>query len=565
MPLEFKNINPKLYQLTRFDNFMRKEFVLFAVVSLAVSAALTIFVSPWWAILLVICAVIAFIGFYDMSQKKHSIRKIYPVLGIFRYVFEELRPKIYQYFIESDTDGTPINRVDRSTVYQRAKKETETIAFGTQLNVYAEGYEWMCHSVSPKDFHKLDHNPRVMFGNKDCKQPYSGSILNISAMSYGSLSRQAVEAMNGGAKMGGFAHNTGEGGISPYHLKHGGDLIWQIGTGYFGCRDKNGNFNDELYAKNAALPQVKMIELKISQGAKPGHGGILPAAKNTPEIAAIRNVEPGTVVASPPYHSAFNTPKEMVLFIKKLRDLSNGKPVGFKLCIGHKSEFIAICKAMIALDIYPDFITVDGGEGGTGAAPQEFSNYVGAPLLDGLAFVHNILRGLDIRKHIKIIASGKVTSGFHLVRAMALGADACNCARAMMLAVGCIQSLMCNTNKCPVGVATQDQKYAVGLDVADKTVRVHNFHKGTVENFVELLGASGLDSKENISRCHIYRRVNLNDMLTYEEIFPSLEVGSLLTGEIPDRYKDDFDWADMDKWGIDLTKKYGPRLSTASA
>lgn len=545
---------------------MRKEFVLFAIFGNLLSAALTIYLSPYWAVLWVIIIVLTIIGIGDMMQNKHSIKKIYPVVGRFRYLLEELRPKIYQYFIESDTDGTPINRIDRSTVYQRAKKQTETIPFGTQLNVYAEGYEWMCHSVSPKDFKTLDHNPRVNFGNKDCKQPYSGSILNISAMSYGSLSKQAVLSMNGGAKLGGFAHNTGEGGISPYHLQNGGDLIWQIGTGYFGCRDNEGKFNPELYAKNASLPQVKMIELKISQGAKPGHGGILPASKNTPEIAAIRNVEPHTVVASPPFHSAFNTPKELVLFIKQLRDLSGGKPVGFKLCIGHKSEFIAICKAMIALDIYPDFITVDGGEGGTGAAPQEFSNYVGAPLLDGLAFVHNILRGLNIRQHIKIIASGKVTSGFHIIRAMALGADACNCARAMMLAVGCIQSLLCNTNKCPVGVATQDPKYAVGLDVADKTVRVANFHKGTIENFVELLGASGLDSKENISRCHIYRRTTLNDMLTFEEIFPSIPVGSLLDEDkIPERYQDDFAWADMDKWGIDLNKKYKQRTSTATA
>lgn len=544
---------------------MRKQFVIVSTLCVIGSFLLVYFLSPNWLPVFIVICLITILGYYDMIQKKHSIMRTYPIFGRFRYVLEELRPKIYQYFIESDTDGTPINRIDRSTVYQRAKKETETIPFGTQLNVYAEGYEWMCHSISPKDFKTLDHNPRVLIGNKDCKQPYSASILNISAMSYGSLSKQAVESMNGGAKLGGFAHNTGEGGISPYHLKHGGDLIWQIGTGYFGCRKSDGTFNPDLFAQNAALPSVKMIELKISQGAKPGHGGILPASKNTPEIAAIRHVEPHTLVASPPFHSAFGTPKEMVLFIKQLRDLSGGKPVGFKLCIGHKSEFIAICKAMIALDIYPDFITVDGGEGGTGAAPQEFSNYVGAPLLDGLAFVHNILRGLNIRQHIKIIASGKITSGFHLVRAIALGADGCNCARAMMLAVGCIQALLCNTNKCPTGVATQDPKLAKGIDVQDKTRRVANFHKGTIENFVELLGASGLDSKENITRSHIYRRSTLNDMLTFEEIFPTIEIGSLLNGEIPDRYKDDFAWANMEKWGIDLSKKVVNRASTASA
>ena len=294
----------------------------------------------------------------------------FPVFGRARWVMEYLRPKIYQYFVESDTGGRPINRIDRSTIYQRSKKETDTTPFGTQLDVYAEGYEWMTHSISPVDFHNIDHDPRVMIGNKDCKQPYNASLFNISAMSFGSLSYAAIEAMNAGAKIGGFAHNTGEGGLSPYHLKHGGDIIWQIGTGYFSARNEDGTFSPEAFAKNAAQPSVKMIELKLSQGAKPGHGGILPAAKNTPEIAAIRLVKAGTTVFSPPYHSAFNSPKGLVQFIQQLRELSGGKPVGFKLCIGHKSEFIGICKAMIELDIYPDFITVDGGEGGTGAAPQ---------------------------------------------------------------------------------------------------------------------------------------------------------------------------------------------------
>lgn len=489
-------------------------------------------------------------GYQDMYQKKHTLRRIYPLIGRLRYLMEELRPKMYQYFIESDTDGKPISRIDRNTVYQRSKKELETIPFGTQLDVYAEGYEWMCHSISPKAFDKLDHNPRVLFGNKDCKQPYSASILNISAMSFGSLSAQAVEAMNGGAQLGGFAHNTGEGGISPYHLKYGGDLIWQIGTGYFGCRDEGGNFNPELFAEKATLPTVKMIELKISQGAKPGHGGILPASKNSEEIAKIRHVTPNTAVISPPYHTAFNSPLELVQFIHKLRQLSGGKPTGFKLCIGHKAEFVSICKAMIHLDIYPDFITVDGGEGGTGAAPQEFSNYLGAPMLDGLAFVHNILNGMGIRQHIKLIASGKITSSFHMARAMALGADTCNAARAMMLAIGCIQALICNTNRCPTGITTQDPKLTIGLDVNDKKIRMANYHRGTIDNFVELLGASGLDDMKNITRSHIYRRVSLNAMLTYEEIFPSIETGAMLGGKIPEKYKWDFEHANMNKWGV---------------
>ncbi len=529
---------------------MRKQFVIITTLLLAVTLALSIFMNKNWSVFFAIILGLTLLGYQDMYQKKHTIRRIFPLLGRLRYVLEELRPKMYQYFIESDIDGKPINRVDRSTIYQRAKKELETIPFGTQLDVYAEGYEWMCHSVSPKAFDTLNQDPRVVFGNKDCKQPYSASIFNISAMSYGSLSAQAVEAMNAGAKIGGFAHNTGEGGLSDYHLKHGGDLIWQIGTGYFGCRDEHGNFDAKLFTEKSQHPHVKMIELKISQGAKPGHGGILPASKNTEEIARIRHVKPHTKVASPPYHSAFNTPLEMIQFIQKLREYSGGKPVGFKLCIGHKAEFISICKAMIHLDIYPDFITVDGGEGGTGAAPQEFSNYIGAPMIDGLAFVHNILMGLNIRKHIKIIAAGKITSAFHIARAMALGADTCNSARAMMMAIGCIQALLCNTNRCPTGIATQDPQLTIGLDVNDKKVRLANYHAGTVKNFVELMGASGLDDMKNITRSHIYRRVSLNEMLTYEEIFPSIKPGSLLNGEIPEKYKWDFAHANMNKWGV---------------
>lgn len=528
---------------------MRRSFIIISTALLLLTLALAYYLNKNWYVIAGMVLILTCLGYYDMIQTRHSIMRIYPVFGRLRFLMEELRPKIYQYFIESDIDGRPINRVDRSTIYQRAKKENDTMPFGTQLDVYAEGYEWMCHSIAPKDFRLLDHNPRVIIGNKDCRQPYSCSIYNVSAMSYGALSPNAVEAMNGGAKIGGFAQNTGEGGISPYHLKQAGDLVWQIGTGYFGCRSSDGNFNEELFQEKALLPQVKMIEIKISQGAKPGHGGILPAAKNTPEIAAIRNITPHTEVDSPPFHTAFNTPRELVHFIQRLRVLADGKPVGFKLCIGHKSEFISICKAMIELDTYPDFITVDGAEGGTGAAPQEFSNYVGAPLLDGLDFVYNILNGLNIRKHIKIIASGKITTGFHIMRALALGADACYSARAMMMAVGCIQALLCNTNKCPVGVATQDPRLTIGLVVDDKKTRVANFHKNTVKSFVELLGASGLDRKENITRSHIYRRISFQSMSTYEEIFPSYEAGAFLK-EIPARYRQDFSYADPDRWGI---------------
>jgi glutamate synthase domain-containing protein 2 len=514
---------------------------LFYLISV-ISVILIIVWAYFWIdvlFLFLIVGPLIFMGVQDVMQNKQSIRKNFPVLGRLRYVFEDLRPKIQQYFVESDTDGAPINRNERSVIYQRAKKQTDTIPFGTQLNVYAEGYEWMTHSIVPKDFHKMDHHPRVMMGGKDCKQPYSMSVLNVSAMSFGSLSKNAVLALNGGAKMGGFAHNTGEGGLSPYHLEPGGDIVWQIGTGYFGARTADGKFSDDAFKANAMKPNVKMIEIKLSQGAKPGHGGILPGKKNTPEIAAIRLVEPGTTVFSPPFHSAFSTPIELVLFIKRLRELSDGKPVGFKLCVGRKGEFLSICKAMVQLNTYPDFITVDGGEGGTGAAPPEFSNSVGMPMLDALAFVDNALRGFGIRNEMKLMASGRILTGFHLVRAMALGADVCNSARAMMMALGCIQALECNKNTCPTGVATQDPYFMKGLVVEDKTVRVANYHKNTIESFVELIGASGIDHPDKLNRTHVYRRVFMNLVKTYEEIYPTIPDGCLLDGgDTPFDYED---------------------------
>ena len=509
---------------------MRQLFILFAIGSMLGLAALSWYVDGKYAWGYAVVLPLVWMGFADLIQTQQSIRRNFPVLGRLRYLFEDLRPKIQQYFVESDTDGSPLNRNERSVVYQRAKKQVSTTPFGTQLDVYAEGYEWMSHSISPKDFHHMNQDPRVKIGGKDCRQPYLASIMNISAMSFGSLSKNAILALNGGAKAGGFAHNTGEGGLSPYHLEPGGDLIWQIGTGYFGARDLEGRFNDDAFQKNATLPNVKMIEIKLSQGAKPGHGGILPAKKNTPEIAKIRLVKQGTDVLSPPFHTAFQTPKELIRFVARLRDLSGGKPVGFKLCIGRKSEFISICKAMVALNTYPDFITVDGGEGGTGAAPPEFSNSVGMPLLDALAFVDNTLRGFAIRNQIRLICSGKILTGFHIVRAMALGADACNSARGMMLALGCIQALECNKNSCPTGVATQDHQLMKGLVVGDKTERVANFHKHTVESFVELMGAAGLDDPEKIDRTHVYRRVFMNLVKTYEEIYPTVPEGCLLEG-----------------------------------
>ena len=528
---------------------MRNEFTAFTIISLLLIGGIAYFWWPPILWLLVIIGPILILGWYDMLQKKHAIMRNFPILGRGRYVMEDLRPKMYQYFIESDTNGTPIPRIYRSVVYQRAKRTLDTAPFGTQLEVYAEGYEWMNHSIAPVDAHSLDHHPRITVGGPDCKQPYSASILNVAAMSFGSLSSAAVRALNGGAKKGHFAHNTGEGGISPYHNEPGGDLVYQIGTGYFGSRAKDGNFSPEMFREKAAQDNVKMIELKLSQGAKPGHGGILPAKKNTKEIAKIRGVEPGVDVLSPPYHKAFSTPIEMMEFIGQLRELSGGKPIGFKLCVGHYRDFFALCKAMCATDILPDFIAVDGGEGGTGAAPLEFSNSVGMPFRDGVAFVHDALTGFDLRKDIKIFASGKIFTGFHIFRALALGADACYSARAMMMALGCIQALECNKNNCPTGVATQDPELVKGLAVLDKTDRVAAFHNETVESFVELMAAAGLNVPEKIERSHVFRRISMNATKRYDAIYPEIEVGSLLNlDSCPECYKRDLAEANAKKF-----------------
>lgn len=514
---------------------MRNEFVVFSILSTAMIGALSYF-FPWVSVFFILLVPTLLLGYYDFFQKKHAIMRNYPILGRGRYIMEELRPKIYQYFIEGETDGAPIDRMSRSVVYQRAKKERDTRPFGTQLDVYKEGYEWMNHSMNALDHHELEHDPRVLIGGKDCKKPYSASIFNISAMSFGSLSANAIEALNGGAKIGGFAHNTGEGGLSPYHLKHGGDIIWQIGTGYFGCRKKEGGFSDELFEENASNESIKMIEIKLSQGAKPGHGGILPGSKVTAEIAKIRNVEQGKSVISPPTHQAFSGYDGLLYFIKKLRDLSGGKPIGFKLCIGVQSEFLQLCKQMIALDIKPDFITIDGGEGGTGAAPLEFTNSIGMPYVEGLAFAHNALVGFGLREEIKIITAGKIITGFHLAKAIALGADVCYSARAMMIALGCIQALECNTNRCPTGVATQDKELMSGLNVPDKKARVASYHKETINAFVEMLAAAGLKTPQELNRTHIYKRVSMSKIKRYDELYSYVEKNSLHTKLHPEQF-----------------------------
>ncbi len=521
---------------------MQSAFVKILLFTLLLVAVIYFVWSPvLWTLALVLP--LAAVGFYDMFQHKHSIRRNFPLVGRVRWIMEDIRPFIRQYFIESDTDGAPISKMYRSVVYQRAKEVLDTVPFGTKVDTYRSGYEWFGHSLSALDAHDMDKDLRVEVGGSDCSKPYSASVLNISAMSFGALSCHAILALNKGAKIGGFAHNTGEGGLSPYHLEHGGDVIWQIGTGYFGCRDSAGNFAPELFAEQAQLEAVKIIEIKLSQGAKPGHGGILPARKNTIEIAEIRGVEPNIQVNSPATHSAFDSPLGLLGFVSQLRELSGGKPIGFKLAIGRKSEFVAICKAMVESGVMPDFITVDGGEGGTGAAPLEYSNSIGMPLREAVAFVSDCLTGFGLRQHIRIIAAGKIITGFHLIKNMALGADLCNSARGMMLALGCVHSLLCNTNRCPSGVATQDAKLFNGLVVADKAQRVANFHRNTVHSTAEIIASGNLIHTSKLNRSHIYRRINQNEVKRYDQIFPYLQAGCLREGKIPDRFRLDMEEA----------------------
>ncbi|MEX1198320.1 MAG: FMN-binding glutamate synthase family protein [Pseudohongiellaceae bacterium] len=525
---------------------MRNTFVIVTVLVIALIAAMGLqWPLLWWLLLPVLP--LAAMGVQDMMQSRHSIRRNFPLIGRGRWVMEKLRPYIRQYFIESDTDGAPISRMYRNIVYQRAKTAMESVAFGSRVDTYRSGYEWIGHSLGAIDVADVAEL-RVTIGGPQCRHPYNASILNISAMSYGALSPNAILAMNQGAKIGGFAQNTGEGGISEFHLRHGGDLIWQIGTGYFGCRNEKGGFSEEAFRERAALDAVKMIEIKLSQGAKPGHGGILPAEKNTPAIAAARGVAPGVQINSPPGHSAFDSPRGLMAFIEQLRELSGGKPVGFKLAIGRESEFMAICKAMVATGIRPDFITVDGSEGGTGAAPLEYANSVGMPLRDALALVDNCLIGFGVRGSIKVIASGKIFTGFHLVKHLALGADLCNSGRGMMLASGCVHSLTCNSNHCPSGVATQNPALYGGLVVSDKAPRVARFHERTIHATADLIASAGLHHTNELNRTHIFRRINQNEIRRYDEVFPYVRRNALLGDEIPERYTMHMHEADADQF-----------------
>ena len=500
--------------LLRYSTFAAAAFLFLAGLLL----------TNWW--LIIIGGLLVALGIYDIMQSKHAILTNYPVAGHVRYVLEDFRPEIRQYLLENDKEQVPFSRQQRALVYQRAKNVSDTNAFGTLDNLYAQGKEWFLQSALSHPLEKQDF--RITVGGERCIQPHDMSVFNISAMSFGSLSANAIMALNQGAKIGGFTHDTGEGAISPYHRKFGGDLIWELGTGYFGCRTAEGNFDAQSFAEKAVDPQVKMIEIKLSQGAKPGKGGVLPSEKITQEIADTRQVLTGQDCVSPSSHSAFSTPRELVAFWQQLRDLSGGKPVGFKLCIGQPWQFMAIVKAMMETDNYPDFIVIDGAEGGTGAAPVEFMDSVGMPLIDGFLFVHNTLVGAGIREKIKLGVSGKIVSGFDIARMLALGADWCNSARGFMFAVGCIQSRSCHTNTCPVGVATQDPYRQKALDVPSKAERVASFHKNTLKSLSSIVGAVGLEHPSQLQPYHIARRLDDGQIKLLSKFFYFADEGALL-------------------------------------
>jgi glutamate synthase domain-containing protein 2 len=492
------------------------------------SLVLAIFMQwAWWLVL--VSGGLLLVGIHDMRQTKRALLRNYPILAYFRFFFESIRPEIRQYFLETDTEAMPFSRNQRSLVYQRAKQQLDKRPFGTQLDVYQTGYEWINHSILPTPVTTYDF--RIEIGNHpDCPRakPYSASIFNISAMSFGALSSNAIRALNGGAKKGGFMHDTGEGSISSYHRENGGDLVWEIGSGYFGCRTEEGRFSPERFIENASSPQVKMIEVKLSQGAKPGHGGMLPGPKVTIEIAKARGVPIGKDCISPPNHSAFSTPIGLLQFIDTLRNLSGGKPTGFKMAIGHPWEFFAIVKAMLETGITPDFIVVDGGEGGTGAAPVEFADHIGTPLQEALALVHNTLVGSGLREKVKLGAAGKIVSAFDIARTLALGADWCNSARGFMFALGCIQSQSCHTDHCPTGVATQDASRQKALVVSDKTERVYNFHHNTMQALAYLVSAAGLTHPSEFRPHHLVRRISSHQVRLASTLMPFLRKGQLL-------------------------------------
>ena len=505
-------------------------FPLVAAAAIFLIACAASVIDHRWLVLAAVAGGVSGVGIYDLVQSRHAICRNYPILAHLRFLFEEIRPEIRQYLLEADNEAVPFSRTQRSLVYQRAKNVEDKKPFGTGMDFYLAGYEWINHSMVPVKIADADF--RVTIGGKHCEQPYSSSLLNISAMSFGALSANAIRALNKGARLGGFAHDTGEGSISSYHREHGGDLIWEIGSGYFGCRTSEGRFDPQRFAAQASNPQVKMVEVKLSQGAKPGHGGMLPGAKVTPEIAKARGVPVGMDCISPARHTAFSTPIELLEFIARLRELSGGKPAGFKFSLGHPWEYFAVCKAMLETDLIPDFIVVDGGEGGTGAAPLEFSDHIGTPLQEALLLVHNTLVGLRLRDKIRIGASGKVISAFDIARLLAMGADWCNAARAFMFSLGCIQSQTCHTGHCPTGVATQDPLRQRALVVTEKGERVANFHRNTMHALAELTGAAGLSHPAELEPRHIVRRLSGHEIRLVANLYKFLKPGELLDSEV---------------------------------
>ncbi|MFC0432186.1 FMN-binding glutamate synthase family protein [Kutzneria buriramensis] len=511
------------------------------------SVTLVVAVSPWWLFLTVPLLAVAALGAYDLIQRRHSVLRNYPVFGHLRFLLEDLRPELQQYFIERNFDGRPYDRDVRSIVYQRAKGTDAEEPFGTERDVYATGHEFLAASMAPLPV--PDDAPRIRIGGPDCTKPYEMSLLNVSAMSFGSLSANAVLALNKGAKLGGFAHDTGEGGLSEYHLRHGGDLVWEVGTAYFGCRTKDGGFDEREFADKAAHDSVRCVSLKLSQGAKPGVGGVLPGSKVNAEIASVRDVPVGQTVISPPYHRVFGTPRELVRFIAHMRELAGGKPAGFKLCLGSRRQFLAVCKAMLEEGTAPDFIIVDGAEGGTGAAPLEYADNLGTPLTEGLITVHNALVGTGLRDRIRIGASGKVATGSDIVKRLLQGADYTNAARAMMFAVGCVQAQSCHTNTCPVGVATQDAKRARALDVGDKSLRVQRFQQSTVHSAVQIMASMGVGHPDELRPHMLCRRTDPVTVQTYADLYEWLAPGQLLA-EPPRSWAVDWAQADPDRFTV---------------
>jgi len=525
----------------------RKQFYLYTFIVYLIIALIHLFWHPIvWA--LVIVLPLSILGCYDIFQRRKNVLRNYPVWGHWRYILLSIRPMIQQYFINTDQSGRPFNAAQRDLVYTRSEGKLDMQPFGTQLDVHETGFEWVNHSMQPTE--PTADCARITVGGPACKQPYSASIYNISAMSFGALSSEAIRALNRGARLNNFYHNTGEGGASKHHLREGGDVVWQIGTGYFGCRSVEGGFDSEKFHEQAQHANIKMIEIKLSQGAKPAHGAVLPGEKVTKEIAEARGVSVGVTVDSPARHRAFSTPLELIQFIQRLRELSDGKPIGFKLCLGNRIDFMAICKAMIKLDIYPDFITIDGCEGGTGAAPVEFTDHIGVPLNEGIIYIHNTLVGCGIRKHIRLIASGKVITGFDLVTKLALGADICNAARGMLFSIGCIQSRRCHTNTCPTGIATQNPELRYALNIDEKSKRVSHFHEETIQSFLQVLGATGLSHASELYPGIIHRRISRDKALTYDEIFPYLEENQIIDGNAPCLYQKFWNAASSDSFVI---------------